>query len=72
MLQPVASVGEQGISRERMQSHVGARVEVTVRPVEILPSAPSPASTDSKNKPEEPAPPRYTVIKIGRLADSCV
>ena len=78
LLQPVSGIGEQGISRERLQGHVGARVEVTVRPVETLPSTPSsssstPSSTsrDPKDKPQEPAPPRYTVIKIGRLADSC-
>jgi hypothetical protein len=74
LLQPVSSIGEQGISRERLQGHVGARVEVTVRPVETLPSTPSSTSStsrDPKDKPQDPAPPRYTVIKIGRLADSC-
>ena len=74
MLQPVSSVGEQGISRERLQSHVGARVEVTVRPMELLPSAPSTSSVgspDSKGKPEDSMPPRYSVIKVSRLADSC-
>ena len=74
VLQPVSSVGEQGISRERLQADVGARVEVTVRPVEILPSTPSPSSAnsaDSKSKPEEAPPPRYNVLKINRLADSC-
>src|SRR5688572_27219830 len=74
LLQPVSGVGEQGISRERLQSQVGARVEVTVRPVEVLPSAPptsSADSTDSKGKQEEPLPPRYSVVKISRLADSC-
>jgi hypothetical protein len=71
LLEPVSSIGEQGISRERLQGHVGARVEVTVRPIEILPSTPSSTSRDPKDKPLEPAPPRYTVIKIGRLADSC-
>ena len=71
VLEPVSSIGEQGISRERLQAHAGARVEVTVRPVGVLPSAPSSVSTDSKDKPGETAPPRYTVIKINRLADSC-
>ena len=33
LLEPVSSIGEQGISRERLQGQVGARVEVTVRPV---------------------------------------
>jgi hypothetical protein len=72
LLQPVSGVGEQGISREGLQRHVGARVEVTVRPVEPLPSAPSASGESaSKNKPEEPAPQRYTVVKIDRRADSC-
>ena len=73
LLQPVSGVGEQGITRERLQSHVGARVEVTVRPVEVLPSVPpTGAASTSKDKPQETAP-RYTVIKIDRrAADSCV
>ena len=33
-LLPVSSVSEQGINRETLESHVGDRVEVTVRPVE--------------------------------------
>lgn len=73
-LQAVSGVGEQGINREGLQSHVGARVEITVRPAEILPSTPSPSSAnsaDSKSKPEETPPPRYTVLKINRLSDSC-
>ena len=68
LLQPVSGVGEQGINRERLQTHVGARVEVTVRPVDPLPT---PAASAPKDKPQEPAPQRYTVIKIDRRADSC-
>ena len=85
VLQPVTGVGEQGITRERLQEHVGMRVEVTLRPIEAAPSTPSPsssttssasstpasASAASKGKPEDLPPPRYRVIKIGRLADSC-
>jgi hypothetical protein len=70
-LQPIAGIGEQGIKREELQNHVGKRVEVTVRPVEAAPTVPSSASTDTKVKPEESSPQRYTVIKITRLADSC-
>ena len=71
-LQPISGVGEDGISRETLQNHAGKRVEVTVRPVEVLPptSSPSP-STAPKAKPEEQAPQRYTVIKISRVADKC-
>jgi hypothetical protein len=71
LLQPVSGVGDQGISREGLQSHVGARVEVTVRPVEVLRGTPSSASTESKDKPNDAAPERYTVIKISRVAGSC-
>jgi hypothetical protein len=70
-LLPIGSFGEQGIKREELQNHVGRRVEVTVRPVEASPTAPSSASTEVKVKPEESSPQRYTVIKIARLADSC-
>lgn len=73
LLQPVTGVGQQGISRERLQAQAGARVQVTVRPVEVLPdtSTPSVVSTDSKAKPAEPVTPRYTVTEIKRVADSC-
>jgi hypothetical protein len=71
-LQPVANFGEQGISRERLKSHVGKRVEVTVRPVEVSPSPTSPPrTTDGPEKPEQPLPPRYTVVTINQLAESC-
>jgi hypothetical protein len=71
-LQPISSVGEQGVNREALQSHVGKRVEVTIRPVEVSPlTSSSTAATDTKAKPDEQAPRRYTVIKINRLADSC-
>jgi hypothetical protein len=71
LLQPVSGVGEQGISRERLEDHVGARVEVTVRPVEVLPNTPSSASVESQDKPKDATPERYAVIKIARLADPC-
>jgi hypothetical protein len=72
-LQAVSSVGEQGINREQLQSHVGKRVEVTIRPVEVLPAPPSPAAAPGiAAKPEQPAPQRYTAVKISTLAESCV
>ena len=71
-LQPVANFGEQGISRERLKSHVGKRVEVTVRPVEVSPAPTSPPSTtDVPAKPEQTMPRRYTVVTISQLAESC-
>jgi hypothetical protein len=69
-LQPVSNFGEQGISRDRLKSHVGKRVEVTVRPVDVAPAPASPPRpTDGAEKKEQP--PRYTVVMINQLADSC-
>ena len=70
-LQPISSVGEQGVNREGLLSHVSKRVEVTIRPVEVSPPTSSTATTDTKAKPDEQTPQRYIVIKINRLADSC-
>lgn len=72
LLQPVSSIGEQGVNREQLQSHVGKRVEVTVRPAEIPAPAARPPSTTTTTtaKPEQPAPQRYTVVKVARVAES--
>jgi len=72
-LLPVSSVSEQGINRETLESHVGSRVEVTVRPLEASP-APSTAPGTSKTtaaKVEQSTPRRYTVVKISKMAGSC-
>lgn len=72
-LSPVSSVSEQGINRETLESHVGSRVEVTVRPVEPS-SAPSPTTSTSKTtapKVEQSTPRRYTVVKISKVPGSC-
>jgi hypothetical protein len=72
-LLPVSSVGEQGINREALESHVGSRVEVTVRPVEAsaAPSATTGTATSTAAKIEQSTPRRYTVVKIGKTAGSC-
>lgn len=71
-LLPVTGLTEQGLAREALQTHVGKKVEVTVRPAEVAPvtSSPSP-STASTAKPEE-TPQRYTVTQIKTLAASCL
>lgn len=72
-LLPVASVGEQGLNRETLQSHVGSQVEVTVRPVEVpagSPGATSKSSTPEAKVDQSPAP-RYTVVKIDKVLGSC-
>jgi len=70
---PVASVSEQGINRETLESHVGSRVEVTVRPVEpsTTPSTATSTSTTTTTKVEQSTPRRYTVVKIGKVPGSC-
>jgi hypothetical protein len=71
-LQATTSVAEQGFSNEKLQPEVGARVEVTIRPVEAaLPAPPQPAATNAAEKPAESPRQRYTVIKLERLAGSC-
>ena len=72
-LQATSSVSEQGLSREQLQAEVGARVEVTIRPVEA-PSGSGPLTTAApagEKKPAESPRPRYTVVKISRLGGSC-
>jgi len=70
---PVASVSEQGINRETLESHVGSRVEVTVRPVEpsTTPSTATSTSTTTTAKVEQSTPRRYTVVKISKVPGSC-
>jgi hypothetical protein len=68
-LQPVAQLTDSGLKREELQSHVGKQVEVTIRPIEVPPPAPA-LPADTTVKPSQ-APQRYTVTKIGRLAESC-
>jgi len=68
-----SSVSEQGLSREQLQSEIGARVEVTIRPVEAPAGAPplTTAAPAGEKKPAETPRPRYTVVKISRLGGSC-
>ena len=74
-LLPVSSVSEQGINRETLESHVGSRVEVTVRPVEPsttpTPSTATSTSTTTTAKVEQSTPRRYTVVKISKVPGSC-
>lgn len=72
-LQPTSGLSEQGIGRPEMQVHVGKKVEVTVRPVEVAPGpSASSSSATSTAKIEEVAPQRYTVSKIKPAAGSCL
>jgi len=78
-LQPTSGLTEQGIGRAELQTHVGKKVEVTVRPVEVAPGPSSSASSSSPAtapastaKIEESPRPRYTVSQIKSLAGSCL
>ena len=72
-LLPTVGLTEQGIARAELQKHVGQKVEVTVRPVEVAPG-PSQSSTSAAStaKPELATPQRYTVSKIKSLTASCL
>ena len=72
-LLPVSSVSEQGINRETLASHVGSRVEVTVRPLEPTAAASGTTSTSTTTaaKVEQATPRRYTVVKIRKVPGSC-
>ena len=71
-LVPTTGLIEQGIARAELQTHVGKKVEVTVRPVEVAPAPGSSSSTPATTAKVEPAPPqRYTVSKINSIAVPC-
>ena len=72
-LLPVSSVSEQGVNRETLDSHVGNRVEVTMRPMEpaIATSTTTSTSSTTAAKVEQPTPRRYTVVKISKAAGEC-
>jgi hypothetical protein len=76
VLLPVTGLTEQGVAKPELQTHLGRRVEVTVRPVEVAP-APSPSSPSSASpaapvvKDQNDVPPRYTVVAVKSAAGSC-
>ena len=72
-LLPTTGVIDQGIGRKELLTHVGKKVEVTVRPVEVAPGPGSPPSAPATTaKVEDKAPQRYTVSQIKSLADTCL
>lgn len=72
-LKAKSSVSEEGLSEEQLQTDIGARVEVTIRPVEAAAgTAPlTTSSTAAEKKPTESPRPRYSVIKLARIDGSC-
>lgn len=71
-LVPVMALTDQGLDREQLQTHVGKRVEVTVRPVEVAPAPASSSPASSTARVEEPATVRYTVTRITPQANACL
>ena len=71
-LLPTTGLIEQGIARAELQAHVGKKVEVTVRPVEVAAGPASSSSTPATTaKVDQAAPQRYAVFKIKSVAGSC-
>lgn len=71
-LQPVSGVNAEGIDADALKAHVGQRVEVTVRPVEVPTAAPRAADPPTQAaKPPEPAPERFSVTAIKPVAGTC-
>jgi hypothetical protein len=71
-LQPVTGVNAEGVDADALKAHAGQRVEVTVRPIEVL--APSTSAANSPTqvaKPIEPAPERFSVTAIKRVTGMC-
>ena len=73
-LQPASGVNPQGIDAEELKTHVGQRVEVTLRPVEAVapPAPPTAANLGAQAaKPTEPPAQRFRVTAIKRVTGSC-
>ena len=72
-LLPTTGLIEQGIARAELLTHVGKKVEATIRPVEVAPGPGSSSSAPATTaKVEETAPQRYTVSTIKSLGDTCL
>ena len=72
-LQPVSGMGQTGVDAAGLKAHVGTRVEVTTRPVDVAPAAPASGSSPGGTPatPIEPAPERYAVTAIKRATGTC-
>ena len=72
-LHAASSGSEQGLSQEQLQADVGARVEVTIRPIEAATGAAplTTSSTAAEKKPSESPRKQYTVVKLARVGGSC-
>ena len=72
LLQPVSGL-QSGVPADELKARVGERVEVTVRPVDVVPPAP-PAGASTTSAPATPAahaPQPFSVILIKPGAGTC-
>ena len=71
-LRPASGVDAQGLNAEALKAHMGHRVEVVVRPVDVPAPAPASALANSDSaRPIDPAPERFTVTEIKRVVGRC-
>lgn len=71
-LRPVSGVDAQGLGANALKTHLGHRVEVTVRPVESPAAEPTAGLAGVQTaKPIEPAAERFTVTAIKRVIGTC-
>lgn len=71
-LRPVSGVNAQGLNADALKAHMGHRVEVVVRPIEVpAPAPPSGLVSSQTARPTEPAPERFTVTEIKRVVGRC-
>lgn len=66
LLQPVSGLHQSGVPADELKARVGQRVEVTVRPVDVVPPAPptGASTTAAQSVPAAEAPQPFSVILI--------
>lgn len=69
-LRPVSGLSAQGVNADGLKAHVGHRVEVTVRPIELPAAAPTTGATGII-RPVQAERERFTVTEIKRVVGRC-
>ena len=64
LLQPTSGLHQSGVDADVLKTHVGQRVEVTVRPPETVAAAPAPATGASAASPSGPAPDAPQLLSV--------
>ena len=70
-LRPVSGVNAQGLDAAALKAHMGHRVEVVVRPIEVAPEPASGLASSHTARSAEPVPERFTVTEIKRVVGRC-